>query len=179
MMQDEVTVTLEAEDIAEAYRPAPRPKRLRILVLCFMLALTSLILILFIRFPESRAVIHDPVIIGLTGAILLVATLLVLAVVTGPWLRGYVGRRTLRDHPGLNEPIHYSFGEEEFRVHSTYTEAHYPWHLLWNWRETSRVIIVQPTPQNFYVFPKRGVDEGLLDRLRERLKQARKYKQKS
>lgn len=176
-MQDEITVTLEPEDIGEAYKPPPRKTRLRTLVLSLALCLAILILALLIRFPEAWPVLRDdPLIVGLMGAVCLAAFLVLVLLTTAPWLRGYVGRRTLRDHPGLSDPISYSFGPNEFRVRATYTEAHYPWNLLWDWRETSRVVIVLPTPQNFYVIPKRGVDAAVLGRLRERLNQARKCK---
>ena len=74
----------------------------------------------------------------------------------------------------MQDPVGYSFDADHFAVSSTYTKASYPWGQLWDWRETNRVIIVMPTPRNFYVIPKRGVDPALLDRLRHHLGQTRK-----
>ena len=63
----------------------------------------------------------------------------------------------------------YSFDADRFSVCSTFTQARYPLAQLWDWRETERVIIVLPTPGNFYVLPKRGV-ESQVHRLQEELK---------
>ena len=42
------------------------------------------------------------------------------------------------------------------------------------WGETECVLVVFPTPQNFYLVPKRGVDPAVLDRPRRHLAKARK-----
>ena len=68
----------------------------------------------------------------------------------------------------------YSFDADRFSVCSTFTQARYPLAQLWDWRETERVIIVLPTPGNFYVLPKRGVDMPALERLRGHLAKTRK-----
>ena len=81
-------------------------------------------------------------------------------------LRRRAARSTLADHPGMAEPVTYSFGAEHFSVRATYTRASYPWAQLWDWREIERVIIVLPTPRNFYVLAKRGADTQALERLR-------------
>lgn len=54
------------------------------------------------------------------------------------------------------------------------TQARYPWAQLWDWRDCERVLIVMPTPRNFYVLPKRNVDPAVLERLRGHLARARK-----
>lgn len=174
-MQDEMTVTLEADDIAEAYKPAPRRKRLRNLVLTLALCLATLSLLMLTRVPETRPTVgDDPVTVAMFGVMIFLIIVIVVLLSSARWVRRYVGRSTINDHPGMSDPVHYAFDEEHFAVRGTYTQARYPWNLLWNWRETGRVIIVLPTPRNFYVIPKRGVDELVLERLRKRLKQARK-----
>ena len=175
-MQDEITVNLEPDDIAEAYRPPPRRKRLGILVLTLAFMLGVLIVTLLIQVPEARPTVRDdPITVGLIGVIAFLVIVIVLLLATARWIRRYVGRSTIKDHPGMSDPVQYLFDDAEFAARSTYSQASYPWNLLWNWRETDRVIIVLPTPRNFYVIPKRGVDEAVLDRLRKGLKQARKY----
>jgi len=176
-MQDEITVTLEPDDIAEAYKPTRRRGRLSVLVLSLAFTLIVLLVTLLIQFPEARPTVRDdPIVVGMIGVIVFLIILVILVLASTRWVRRYVGRSTINDHPGLSEPVHYVFDDAEFAARSTYSQAHYPWNLLWNWRETSRAIIVFPTPRNFYVIPKRAADEAVLDRLRDRLKQARKYK---
>ena len=175
MICDEVTVTLDEEDFVEAYRPAPRPRRLATLVLLLALMLALLLVALLIRFPESRlAFAESPLLMGLTGAVILAATLVLALLIAAPALRRRAARSTLADHPGMRDPVHYAFDPEHFAVRSTYAKASYPWPELWDWRESERVLIVMPTPRNFYVLPKRGVDPAVLERLRAYLAQVRK-----
>ena len=174
-MRDELTVTLEQADFEEAYRPASRPRRQARLLLLLALLLASLIVLLLIRFPDARrAFAGSPLIHGLAGAVVLAAVLVAGLLAAAPALRRRAARGTLNDHPGMRDPIRYAFDAQEFAVSSTYTQAHYPWTELWDWRESDRVIVVMPTPRNFYVLPKRGVDPAVLDRLRGYLAQARK-----
>lgn len=174
-MQDELSVTLDEEDFIEAYRPAPRPRRQVVLVLLLAIMLALLIVVLVIRFPEARlAFANSPLIIGLTGAVLLAATLVLMLLIAAPALRRRAARNTLDYHPGMRDPIVYTFDPEHFTVCTTYTQARYPWCQLWDWRESERVMVVMPTPRNFYVLPKRGIDPASLERLRSYLGQARK-----
>jgi hypothetical protein len=174
-MQDELFVTLDEGDFIEAYRPPQRSRRLRTLVLLLALALALLIVALLVRFPGARdAFEHSRLTIGLTGAVGLAASLVTALLVAAPSLRRRAARNTLENHPGLRDPVHYAFDADRFSVRTTYTQAVYPWAQLWDWRETDRVLIVLPTPRNFYVLPKRDVDPAVLDRLRGYLAHARK-----
>lgn len=174
-MQDKITVTLEEADFVEAYRPAPRPRRLANLVLLLALMLALLLVVLLVRFPNARlAFTESPLIVGLTGAVILAASLVLGLLVAAPSLRRRAARSTLQDHPGMRDPMDYTFDPETFTVRTTYSQACYPWAQLWDWRENERVVIVMPTPRNFYVLPKRGVDPAVLERLRGRLAQVRR-----
>lgn len=174
-MQDELTVTLEEADFEEAYRPAARPRRLAVLALLLALMLALLIVALLVRFPEARlAFVGSPWLAGLTGAVVLAATLVSMLLMAAPALRRRAARSTLDNHPGMRDPVLYAFDAEHFAVRSTYSQARYPWNQLWDWRESERVIIVMPTPRNFYVVPKRGIDSAVLERLRGYLAGARR-----
>lgn len=174
-MQDEISIIFDEADFVEAYRPHPRSRRQRSLVLLLALMITVLIVALLIRFPSARYSFgNSHLIIGLTGAVILAAALVSALLIAAPALRRRAARNTLAHHPGLRDPILYAFGSERFSVRTTYTQASYPWTQLWDWRETERVLIVLPTPQNFYVIPKRDVEPAVLDRLRGYLAQARK-----
>jgi hypothetical protein len=174
-MQDEISARLDEEDFIEAYRPAPRPRRQAILVLLLAIMLALLIVALVVRFPDARlALANSPLVIGLTGAIILAASLVLLLLVATPLLRRRAARSTLNDHPGMKDPVVYTFDAEHFMVCTTYTQARYPWSQLWDWREGERVMIVMPTPRNFYVLPKRCIDPAVLERLRSHLAKARK-----
>jgi hypothetical protein len=174
-MQDEVSVTLDEEDFIEAYRPPPRARRRSALVLLLAIMLALLLVVLLVRFPQARiAFVTSPLIMGLTGAVILAATLVVMVLVAAPALRRRAARSTLNDHPGMRDPLVYSFDADRFMVRTTFTHAQYPWNQLWDWRESERVLIVMPTPRNFYVLPKRGIDPAVLERLRFHLAQARK-----
>lgn len=174
-MQDKLTVRLEEADFVEAYRPAPRPRRLAILVQLLALMLALLLVVLLVRFPDARSAFGEsPLIIGLTGAVVLAATLVLGLLMAAPALRRRAARSTLNDHPGMRDPVDYAFDAESFAVRSTYSQACYPWAQLWDWRENDRVLIVMPTPRNFYVVPKREVDPAVLERLRGYLGQARR-----
>ena len=111
-MRDELTVTLDALDFAEAYRPPSRPRRQRILAL--LIALTvGLLIALLLLFPEARAAFaHSPLIIGLSGVVIFVATLLAMLLLAAPALRRRAGRSTLEHHPGMRDPVHYEFDAE-------------------------------------------------------------------
>ncbi len=74
----------------------------------------------------------------------------------------------------MRDPVHYTFDQEEFAVRTTYTQARYPWTELWDWRECERTVIILPTPRNFYVLPKRAIDQSARERLRGYLASARK-----
>lgn len=166
-MQDEITVTLIEDDFVEAYRPAPRPRRLARLLLLLAAALALLIVVLLVRYPDARqALLDSPLTTGLMGAVILSAALVAALLIAAPALRRKAARNTLATHPGMADPVHYSFDAEHFEVRTTYTSARYPWSAMWDWREAESVIIVLPSPRNFYVVPKRGVDDGVLDRLR-------------
>jgi len=174
-MQDEISVIFEEADFIEAYRPSVRSRGRRSLVLLLAVMLVALIVVLLVRFPGARySFEHSRLIIGLTGAVILAAALVSVLLIAAPALRRRAARNTLAHHPGLRDPVHYAFDPERFSVRTTYTQASYPWAQLWDWRETERVVIVLPTPQNFYVIPKREVDPVVLDRLRGRLANARK-----
>ena len=174
-MRDEILVTLDEDDFVEAYRPPPRPRRLAVLLLLLALMLGLLIVALLVRFPEARlAFVDSPLIAGLTGAVTLAATLVLGLLIAAPALRRRAAHSTLADYPGMRDPVHYAFDPEHFTVRSTYSQARYPWGQLWDWRECERVLVVLPTPRNFYVVPKRGVDPAVLERLRGYLAQARK-----
>lgn len=174
-MCDEISVVLGEQDFIDAYRPAPRPKRLAMLVLLLAAMLVLLLLALLVRYPEARlAFTTSPLIAGLTGAVVLAATLVAGLLLAAPMLRRRAAKSTLNDHPGMRDAICYTFDAQHFSVKATYTQARYPWAELWDWRESERVLIVMPTPRNFYVVPKRGVDLALLDRLRTQLMSARR-----
>lgn len=174
-MQDKLTVTLEEADFIEAYRPAPRPKRIANLLLVLALMVSLLIAVLLVRFPAARAAFtHSSLVAALAGAVLLAATLVSLLLLAAPALRRRAARETLDHHPGMRDPIDYAFDEEHFTVRSTYAQACYPWTQLWDWRESERVVIVMPTPRNFYVLPKRDLDPAALERLRGYLARARR-----
>jgi len=174
-MQDEISVNFEEADFVDAYRPHPRSRRMRSLVLLLAVMLVALIVVLLVRFPSVHySFEHSRLIMGLSGAVVLAAVLITALLIAAPALRRRAARNTLAHHPGLRDPVHYAFDPERFSVRTTYTQASYPWAQLWDWRETERVLIVLPTPQNFYVIPKRGVDPAVLDRLRGRLANARK-----
>jgi hypothetical protein len=174
-MRDELTITLDEDDFVEAYRPAPRARGqarvVRLLALIVVLLLAGLLIV----FPEARLAFRESrLIIGLTGAVMVAAVLLLTLLVASPTLRRRAARSTLVDHPGMRDPIRYAFDAEHFLVNTTYTGACYPWAQLWDWREGERTIIVLPTPRNFYVIAKRGADPAALERLRGYLMQARK-----
>lgn len=169
------TVTLDEEDLIDVYRPAPRPRRLARLMLLLAFALAALILALLVRFPDARrSFVGSPLINGLAGAVVLAATLVGALLIAAPRLRRRAARSTLDHHPGMRDPIICAFDEESFSVETTRMKATYPWHELWDWRETDRVLIVLPTPRNFYVLPKRQVEDAVLDQLRARLGQCRR-----
>jgi hypothetical protein len=173
-MRDELSLTLDELDFAEAYRAPSRPRWKSIIALLLALTVGLLIFLLF-QFPEARlAFATSPLLDGLAGVVIFVAILLALLLLAAPALRRRAGRSTLEGHPGMRDPVHYAFDAENFMVRTTYTQASYPWTQLWNWRETARVILVMPTPRNFYVIPKRGVDPAVLERLRRYLAQCRK-----
>lgn len=174
-MHDELTVVFDEEDFVDAYRPAPRPRRISSLLLALAAALGLLIVVLLIRFPDARlAFARSPLLMGLVGAVALAAALVATLLLAAPALRRRAARNTLRDHPGMNDPVNYRFDADGFAAQTTYTQAHYPWSKMWDWRETGRIILILPTPRNFYVVPKRGVDPNVLDRLRGYLAQTRK-----
>src|SRR4051812_769915 len=118
-MHDELTVTLQEQDFVEAYRPAPPRRRLR---LARLLALVVVLLLaaLMIGFPEARLAFKESrLIVGLTGAVLVAAALLVALLLVAPALRRRAARSTMTDHPGMRDPMHYSFNPETFSVRST------------------------------------------------------------
>lgn len=174
-MQDVLCVTLDEGDLIEALRPPVQPRRLAALLLLLALMLAFLIAALLVRYPEAQAaLIHSKPIIALSGAVLLAAMLVSALLIAAPALRRRASRSMLDDHPGMRDPIHYTFDAENFSVRTTYTGASYPWPQLWDWRENDRVLIIMPTPRNFYVLPKRDVDPEALQRLRGHLSQCHK-----
>lgn len=174
-MQDELSVTLDEQDLVEAYRPSARSRRQSALTLILAAMLALLIVILVVRFPQARfALAGSPLVIGLAGAVALAASLVLMLLLSAPALRRRAARSTLNDHPGMGDPVFYRFDPERFTVHTTYTQAQYPWNLLWDWREGERVVVVMPTPRHFYVLPKRGIDPAVLARLRGYLAQVRR-----
>jgi len=174
-MRDELSLTLDEDDFIAAYRLPARPRRLAVLVPLLALILVFLIVTLLIQFPEARlAFAESPMIIGQTGAVILAASLLLLLLIATPALRRRAARSTLNDHPGMRDPMHYTIDPDYFHVRSTYAEACYPWAQLWDWRECERLLVVMPTPRNFYLIPKSGIDPAVLDRLRSYLARARR-----
>jgi len=174
-MQDELSTTLNEEDLVEAYRPPPRPRRLAALLLILALMLALLIAVLLIRFPGARAaLLASSLVVGLIGAVILAASLVILLLLAAPALRRRNARSTLDHHPGMRDPVHYILGPDRISVRTTYVSACYPWGQLWDWRESERVLIILPTPRNFYVLPKRDIDPAVLERLRGYLSQARR-----
>jgi len=174
-MQDELTVTLQEEDFVHAYRPPPRSKRLSFRLLTSAALLLLAIILLLVTFPSARlAFSRSPLLDGLLGAVILAAGLVAALLIAAPGLRRRAARSTLRDSPGMADPIDYTSDDEGFAVRTTYSQARYPWEQLWDWRETERIVLILPTPRNFYVVPKRALDEAALDRLRAHLARSRK-----
>lgn len=174
-MQDRISVTLEEEDFIDALRPPHRSMRLSILALLLAFMLTMLIAALLVRYPDARrALAASPLFIGLVGAIALVVCLVAALLIVAPMIRRRAARSTLDDHPGMRDPIHYTFGADGLAVRATYAHASYPWTQLWDWRETGRVVVIMPTPRNYYVVPKRNMDAAALERLRDYLSRTRK-----
>jgi len=174
-MPDEITVTLDEDDFVHAYRPAPRPKRASRVLLTSAATIALVIVLLVVLFPDARlAFARSPLLDGLLGAVILAAALVAALLVAAPGLRRRAARNTLRDFPGMTDPIHYAFDEEAFAARSTYSQARYPWEQMWDWRETGRIVLILPTPRNFYVVPKRALAPEALDRLRGHLARARK-----
>lgn len=174
-MLDEISVILDEEDFIAAYRVPLKRRRASLLVLVLAMMIALLITALLIRFPEARlAFIQSPLIAALSGAVVLAATLVLLLLVSAPALRRRAARSTLDDHPGMRDPVQYTFDPEHFAARSTYSQARYPWAQLWDWRECDRVVIIFPTPRNFYVIPKRAVDPEAMARLRSYLVQVRR-----
>lgn len=169
-----IRISLDEEDLIEAYRPAPRPQRQARFALLLALALALLILALLVAFPGARrAFTTSPLIAGLAGAVVLAASLVAVLLAAAPRLRRRAARSTLEHHPGMADPMVCSFDHEHFALETTRTMGRYPWSELWDWRETERVIIVLPNPRNFYVLPKRQFEEGVLEQLRSSLSQCR------
>jgi hypothetical protein len=174
--RDTLNVTLVEADFVEAYQPEPRARRLGILVLTLALALSVFVIVLLVRYPQARlAFTESPLIIGLTGTVLFAASLVIALLVLAPAIRRRAARSTLNEHPGMRDPIHYEFDLEQFAVRTTYSQANYPWPQIWDWRETPRVLIIMPTPRNFYVVPKRGMDPMVLERIRSYLVHVRRH----
>lgn len=95
-MRDSITVTLEEGDFIDAFRPAPRPKRVSHLLLLLALALTLLIIVLLIRFPEVQtALLASPITMALVGAVVLAATVVAALLVGAPSLRRRAARNSL------------------------------------------------------------------------------------
>jgi hypothetical protein len=178
-VQDVVVATLDEEDFISAYRPAGRTPRMRNLALSLALLIVLLIVLLVVRYPEARsAFTRSPLIVALAGAVVLAAGLVLALLTAAPALRRRAAKVTLNDHPGMRDPVHYTFDAETFSVRTTYTEARYPWSQLWDWRECERTVIILPTPRNFYVLPKRACDDATLTRLRGYLRAARRRQAK-
>ena len=174
-MHEELTVTLTEADFVEAYRVPPRRRRAGMLVLLLAAMLGLLIVALVVRYPGARhALTHTPVTMGLLGAVLLCAGLVIALLLAAPALRRKAARSTLATQPGMDQPIRYLFDDAHLEVHTAYTHASYPWEVLWDWREASGVLIILPSPRNFYVLPTRGVDPAAMERLRGYLGRTRK-----
>ena len=174
-MRDEFVVTLDEADFVEAYQPARRRRRYNALLIVLALIVTLLILALLVRFPEARFALEESrLAFALIGTIVFAAMLVLGLLVASPALRRRAARSTINHHPGMLDPVRYAFDPEHFTVRSTYAQARYPWGQLWDWRETERVLIVMPTPRNFYVLPKRSVNPAAIDRLKAYLAQSRK-----
>ena len=87
-------------DFIEAYLPARRQGRIAKLLLLLAAMLGLLVAALLIRVPEARLAFREsPLIIGLTGAVALAASM-VTVLITAPALRRWAARSTLADHPG-------------------------------------------------------------------------------
>ena len=84
-------------DFIEAYLPARRQGRIAKLLLLLAAMLGRCMLV---RGPEARLAFREsPLIIGLTGAVALAASM-VTVLITAPALRRWAARSTLADHPG-------------------------------------------------------------------------------
>jgi len=174
-MPDEITVTLDEQDFVHAYRPASRPKRAWSLLLASAGVIALVIVLLVALFPDARlAFARSPLLDGLLGAGILAAMLAAALLIAAPGLRRRAARNTLRDFPGMTDPVHYGLDEDAFAARSTYSQARYPWEQMWDWRETDRIVLILPTPRNFYVVPKRALDPATLERLRSYLARTRK-----
>ena len=169
-MQDEFTVTLDEEDLVHAYRPAARPRRKARVLLALAGALALLLIALVVLFPSARlAFARSPLLDGLLGAVILAAGLVAALLIAAPGLRRRAAHNTLRDTPGMAEPIDYAFDDDGLAVRASYSQARYPWEQLWDWRETDRIVLILPSPRNFYVVPKRALDGAALDGLRDQI----------
>ena len=174
-MRDSFTAILDEADFVDSFRPEPRRGRKARLTLFLALFLAALIVVLLVLEPHAgRELLRRPLFMALVGAVALAAGLVIALLIAAPSLRRRAARMTLEHHPGMRDPISYVSDPEHFSMRSPYVQAQYPWEELWDWRETDRIVMVLPTPRNFYVIPKRSIDEAVLERLRARLGKARR-----
>ncbi len=173
-MSEQVSVTLDEDDLYAGFRLlGQRNQKQARSFLLQVVPLALLIVLLLLAFPGARfAFLGSPLLAALLGvAILLFVIVLALIVATRPLLRRNA-RLTLRNHPGMSDPITHTIAPDTFGIRTVFSEAAYPWNRLHGWREDERIVLVLLTRQLFYVVPKRQLQPQQLELLRERLQGA-------
>ena len=166
-----IEVRLEEADVIAAYRLMGRRSRRQARpLIATSVILAAIVVALLVMFPDARlAFARSPLLAGLLGAVLLLVGLLIALLAATPALIRRAARNTLKQHPGMAEPIAYTLDDDRLGIRTAYSEAAYPWGKLHGWREDERIVLILLTRQQFYVVPKVQVDADALDALRARL----------
>lgn len=147
----------EAE-LVRAFRLLGRRKGRRKVLPALWLGIALCVILLAVLIGSMDRLFSSPLLTAMAGAAAILFACLFALLLAAPALRRRAARATLAQNPNFEAPATLELDEDAFRHRARYASAAYPWDKLYGWRADGEVVVVQPTPQQFYVVPRRVLD---------------------
>lgn len=167
-LQRSVTVTISADDYANANRRHSYKYNLKPVSVIFYLMALGLFLWLLSR-PHTATIVGLPndFFIGAFGGILLLP--FVIYFVVAPMM----ARRTYKKQKTLQQPFELSWSEKGFRTSNDNGDWQVKWTDFYDWDENDKLFLFYQSPRLFNIVPKRVFTPAQIDDLRSVVTEAR------
>ncbi|MGX7952597.1 hypothetical protein ACWPM1_08525 [Tsuneonella sp. HG249] len=172
-MTGEFEYSLSQDDLVRAFRLMGRRKGSRRVVPLLWIGMVVCVIALALLIGTPARLFANPLLTALAGVATFLFALLVVVLLAAPAIQRRAAHATLSLNPNFEGPITVSFDDQEFRHHTAYSTAAYPWAKLYGWRADDRVTIVQPAPRLFFVVPHQILGDPALAALHDRLADSR------
>jgi hypothetical protein len=156
----EFTVTLSEDDLYRGFQLHAANGRLRPLAMSILICVGLFGTMLAISPTPLGALLHDPAIMMMVGALLLAAFLAALALGARHTVWRSIARRTLEQRRELATPVEWAFDDQGVRSVTRFSRSAYPWDAFIGWRDNDQTLLIYLADTLFYTIPKAQAGEA-------------------